>query len=104
MVPTEMAVEFSLIAIPGLPAIAVLILGIARWATGRRAGERFVGAIVSAAFGFAALNCALLGAHLWLTGEAGIEGSGSDTTTSTGSCEAIDSLCPSRCSRQCSSV
>lgn len=73
MAPTEKGLELLLVAIPGLPAIAVLILGIARWVTGRRAGERFVGAVVSAAFGFVALSSALLGAHLWFTGTVGVE-------------------------------
>ncbi len=62
-----------LVAIPGLPTGAVLILGAARWATGRRASERGVVRIVGLAFFLALLSSALLGLHLIVSGVPGVE-------------------------------
>ena len=62
-----------LLAIPGLPTLAVLSLGIARWGTGRRASERWVGSIIGSAFAASAVCSALLGLRLFLGGSDGFE-------------------------------
>jgi NADH:ubiquinone oxidoreductase subunit 5 (subunit L)/multisubunit Na+/H+ antiporter MnhA subunit len=70
---SEATAQALLILIPGLPTLAVLALGITRWATGQRAAEPVVGAIVALAFGSAAFACALLGIHLFASGSPGVE-------------------------------
>ncbi len=70
---SETAASALLVAIPMLPTLGVLALGIARWATGRRASERAVGTIVVVAFGTAALMSALIGVYLYRSGSPGLE-------------------------------
>lgn len=62
-----------LIAIPGLPTLAVLALGTARWTTGRRASEAWVVRIVGLAFSLAVLSSAFLGLYLLIGGAPGVE-------------------------------
>jgi len=71
-VPSGLA-SALLVAIPGLPTLAVLILGTARWATGRRASERGVVRIVGIAFFLALSSSALLGLLLLVGGAPGVE-------------------------------
>ncbi len=62
-----------LVALPALPFLAVLALGILRWATGKRAEERVVWAVLYAAFAGSALASALLAFQLFATGSLAIE-------------------------------
>ncbi len=73
MLIPESMVTVMLVSIPALPGLGVLILGIARWVTGRRASEGAISSIVVVAFGSAALLSLLLGLHLHSTGHPGVE-------------------------------
>ncbi len=48
-------VALALLAVPGLPMLAVLVLAIARWVTGKRATERVVSSLAGFAFGTSTL-------------------------------------------------
>lgn len=54
-----------LFAVPALPVAAALALGVARWATGRRASERLVSRLVRLAFGTSTAICVVLVMLVW---------------------------------------
>ncbi len=62
-----------LVAMPTLPFLAVLALGVLRWTTGKRPEERVVWAVLYAAFAGTALASALLAFQLFATGSLAIE-------------------------------
>ena len=62
----------ALCSVLGVPTLAVLVLATARWATGKRASERFVGRLVSAAFAYSTIAGLLLGLRLLVSGEPSI--------------------------------
>lgn len=72
LIPDPMAVAL-LLAVPGLPTLAVLSLGVSRWATGKRASEGVVSVVTALSFGLAAASTAILGLQLLASGRPAVE-------------------------------